>query len=238
MSVSTTFGRSTGSARSSAWWCSALWPVCSPSRSGSSSSPAPPCRMAEGLGLAPRRAEPAELPALARMLARAFHEDPVAAWACRPDRVRPRGLEQLFGLRLRDIHPRGEIWTDDDRQSVAAWNAPDQWHTTPRQDVAYATSLLHPRLLLRMPMVVTGMLGAQKVHPAEPPHRYLAILGTDPSAQGRGLGSALDAAGAGGLRPRRRGGLPRVLQGAEPRLLRAARVPGHGRAAAPARAEP
>jgi ribosomal protein S18 acetylase RimI-like enzyme len=147
--------------------------------------------MAEHAAVAPRRAEPAELPPLARMLARAFHEDPVAAWACRPDGVRPRVLERLFGLRLRDIHPRGEIWTDDDLQSVAAWNAPDQWHTTPRQDMAYATSLLHPRLLLRMPMVITGMLGAQKLHPAEPPHWYLAILGTDPSAQGRGLGSAM-----------------------------------------------
>jgi ribosomal protein S18 acetylase RimI-like enzyme len=147
--------------------------------------------MVESVPGAPRRAEPAEFPELARMLARAFHEDPVAAWACRPDGVRPRVLERLFGLRLRDIHPRGEIWTDDGLQSVAAWNAPDQWHTTPRQDVAYATSLLHPRLLLRMPMVITGMLGAQKVHPAEPPHWYLAILGTDPSAQGRGLGSAM-----------------------------------------------
>jgi ribosomal protein S18 acetylase RimI-like enzyme len=139
----------------------------------------------------PRRAEAAELPALARMLARAFHEDPVAAWACRPDGLRPRVLERLFAMRLRDIHPNGEIWTDDGLRSVAVWAAPGRWHTTTRQDIAYATSLLHPRLALRMPMVITGMLRAQKVHPAEPPHWYLAILGTDPSAQGNGLGSSM-----------------------------------------------
>ncbi len=147
--------------------------------------------MPESVAVAPRRAETAEFGELARMLARAFHEDPVASWACRPESLRPRVLERLFGLRLRDIHPVGEIWTDDDLQSVAVWAAPDKWHTTTRQDMAYATSLLHPRLLLRMPMVVSGLLGAQKVHPADPPHWYLAILGTDPSAQGRGLGSAM-----------------------------------------------
>jgi GNAT superfamily N-acetyltransferase len=147
--------------------------------------------MAERVTVAPRRAEPAELPELARMLARAFHEDPVASWACRPDALRPRMLERLFGMRLRDLHPRGEIWTDDDLRSVAVWAAPDQWRTTPRQDIAYAGCLLHPRLALRMPMVITGMLGAEKVHPVEPPHWYLAILGTDPSAQGHGLGSAM-----------------------------------------------
>src|SRR3954467_10823506 len=175
-SVSTTFARSTGSARSSAWSWSAPSPVCSRSRSGSSSSPARPCRMAEHAAVAPRRAEPAEFPELARMLARAFHEDPVAAWACRPDDLRPRVLERLFGMRLRDIHPRGEIWTDDELRSVAVWAAPGQWHTTTRQDLAYATSLLPPRLMLRTPMVVMGMLEAQKVHPQEPPHWYLAIL--------------------------------------------------------------
>lgn len=147
--------------------------------------------MAERVAVAPRRAEPAELPELARMLARAFHEDPVAAWACRPESLRPRVLERVFGMRLRDLHPRGEIWTDDCLRSIAVWAAPDQWHTTARQDIAYATPLLRPRLALRMPMVITGMLGAQKVHPHEPPHWYLAILGTDPAAQGHGLGSSM-----------------------------------------------
>jgi GNAT superfamily N-acetyltransferase len=147
--------------------------------------------MAERVTVAPRRAEAGELPELARMLARAFHEDPVAAWSCRPKHLRPRVLERLFGMRLRDLYPRGEIWTDDELRSVAVWAAPDQWHTTARQDAMYATCLLHPRLVIRAPMVISGLLGAQRVHPAEPPHWYLAILGTDPSAQGHGLGSAM-----------------------------------------------
>jgi ribosomal protein S18 acetylase RimI-like enzyme len=147
--------------------------------------------MPERVAATTRRAETAEFPELARMLARAFQEDPVATWSCRPEDLRPHVLERVFAMRLRDIHPRGEIWTDDDLQCAAVWAAPGQWHTTTRQDMAYATTLLHPRLMLRAPMVVTGLLGAQKVHPAEPPHWYLAILGTDPSARGRGLGSAV-----------------------------------------------
>jgi GNAT superfamily N-acetyltransferase len=149
--------------------------------------------MAEHATITPRRAERAELPELARMLARAFHEDPVASWSCLPDDLRPRVLERVFGMRLRDLYPRGEIWTDDELRSVAVWAAPGKWHTTTRQDAAYASSLLHPRLLIRMPMVVTGLLRAQNLHPDEPLHWYLAILGTDPSAQGHGLGSAMMA---------------------------------------------
>jgi ribosomal protein S18 acetylase RimI-like enzyme len=140
---------------------------------------------------AARRAEASELPALARMLARAFLEDPVASWACRPDSLRPRILERLFGMRLHDLHAHGEIWTTEGLESVAVWAPPERWHTTARQDMAYATTLLRPRLLLRMPMVVTGLLRVQSLHPEEPPHWYLAILGTDPGAQGRGLGSAM-----------------------------------------------
>jgi ribosomal protein S18 acetylase RimI-like enzyme len=140
-----------------------------------------------------RRADAAELPDLARMLARAFLDDPVASWSCRPESLRSRVLVRAFGMRLRDLHVHGEIWTTDDLASLAVWTPPDRWRTTTRQDIAYATALLHPRLVFRLPMVVYRLLGAQRVHPTDPPHWYLAILGTDPSAQGRGLGSAMMA---------------------------------------------
>ena len=42
-----------------------------------------------------------------------------------------------------------------------------------------------------MPLVTVGWLGLERKHPATPPHYYLAVLGTDPSHQGRGLGSML-----------------------------------------------
>jgi ribosomal protein S18 acetylase RimI-like enzyme len=68
---------------------------------------------------------------------------------------------------------------------------PQRWRTTLRQDLALARTMAAPRLVPRLPLVLRGMLGAERLHPAEPPHWYLAILGTDPDAQGRGLGSRL-----------------------------------------------
>ena len=50
---------------------------------------------------------------------------------------------------------------------------------------------LRPRLLARMPLVALGWDKLERGHPRQPPHFYLAVLGTDPSAQGRGLGSAV-----------------------------------------------
>jgi GNAT superfamily N-acetyltransferase len=40
-------------------------------------------------------------------------------------------------------------------------------------------------------MVARGLLGIERRHPPDPPHWYLAILGTEPAAQGQGLGSAM-----------------------------------------------
>jgi GNAT superfamily N-acetyltransferase len=147
--------------------------------------------MAEAAVASPRRATAGELPALARMLARAFHNDPVTSWACPPKRMRPRVLERLFGRRIRHLHAHDELWTSEDLASAAVWAPPDRWKTTTAQDLSYAACMLDPRLILRMPMVVRGLLGVEEIHPPKPPHWYLAILGTDPSAQGQGLGSAM-----------------------------------------------
>ncbi len=138
-----------------------------------------------------RRAEAAELSALARMLARAFHDDPVTSWACRSEELRPRVLERLFRMRIRHLHAHGELWTTDGLVSAAVWAPPGHWRTTTSQDLAYASCLLHPRLVLRMPLVLRGLLGIEEIHPEQPPHWYLAILGTDPAEQGHGLGSAM-----------------------------------------------
>jgi ribosomal protein S18 acetylase RimI-like enzyme len=137
------------------------------------------------------RATVADVPELARMLARAFFDDPVATWACRPDRLRRTVLERFHGARLRQLVGEREVWTVPGLVSAAVWAPPDRWRTTPREDLALARALLHPRLLARLPLVVGGLLDVERRHPREPPHWYLAVLGTEPEAQGRGLGSAV-----------------------------------------------
>lgn len=138
-----------------------------------------------------RQADPAEIPAIAKALARAFHDDPVSTWTCRPDGLRPAVLERFFGARMRQLAPSGEIWTTRELAGAAVWAAPGRWKTSVRDDLELARSALHPRLLLRAPIVARGLLRIEGRHPPEPAHWYLAILGTEPAAQGRGLGSAM-----------------------------------------------
>jgi ribosomal protein S18 acetylase RimI-like enzyme len=138
-----------------------------------------------------RRATPADVPALAQMLARAFLDDPVAEWSCRPDSLRAGVLEHFNGARLRHLLPHHEVWTTPELASAALWAPPLQWRTTPRQDLELARAVLHPRLLPRAPLVAAGLLNLERRHPRTPPHWYLAVLGTDPAAQGQGLGSAV-----------------------------------------------
>ena len=132
-----------------------------------------------------------DVPALAGMLARAFLDDPVAGWACRPEALRPGMLERFHGARLRHLLAHEEVWSTPDLSCAALWAPPQRWKTTAREDLELARCLLHPRLMVRMPLVVTGLLGMERRHPREVPHWYLATLGTDPSEQGQGLGSAV-----------------------------------------------
>jgi ribosomal protein S18 acetylase RimI-like enzyme len=125
------------------------------------------------------------------MLARAFMDDPVAVWSCRSERLRPGVLENFHGLRLRQLLAYEEVWTTRERTCAALWAPPGQFHTTSREDLELARGLLHPRLVWRLPLVASGLLEIQRKHPSDPPHWYLSVLGTDPSAQGQGLGSAV-----------------------------------------------
>ncbi|HTA31884.1 MAG TPA: GNAT family N-acetyltransferase [Solirubrobacteraceae bacterium] len=138
-----------------------------------------------------RRATSADVPALAAMLARAFLDDPVASWAWRPDRLRLGALERFHGVRLRQLLADEEVWTIDELTCAALWAPPGRWHSTLRETAELVPSFLHPRLLARMPMVGLGWEKLERAHPRTPPHVYLALLGTEPEAQGRGLGSAV-----------------------------------------------
>jgi ribosomal protein S18 acetylase RimI-like enzyme len=138
-----------------------------------------------------RRATSADVPALAGMLARAFLDDPVAAWAFRPEGLRERALERFQATRLHQMLADDEVWTTDDLSCAALWAPPGRWRPKPREEAQIARCFLHPRLITRLPITAVGWQLLERRHPSTPEHWYLAVLGTDPSAQGRGLGSAV-----------------------------------------------
>lgn len=146
---------------------------------------------------AARLATAADVPQLSRALANAFFDDPVATWSCPPAKLRPHVLERFHGARLTQLLRRGEVWTTDELLSASLWAAPGEWKTTARDDWELASalyqrkSLAHPSVLLRSPMVGIGLTNVERKHPDGIPHWYLAVVGTDPEAQGRGLGGAV-----------------------------------------------
>jgi GNAT superfamily N-acetyltransferase len=125
-----------------------------------------------------------DAPALAPTLARAFHDDPVAKYALPSDRRRPKQLARFYSERLRTLIEDELVFTDEDRRGAALWAAPDRWRTP-------LAELLRTRIFTRnTPLFLLGGARVEHRHPRNP-HFYLAILGVEPTAQGRGLGSQL-----------------------------------------------
>jgi GNAT superfamily N-acetyltransferase len=136
-----------------------------------------------------RRAGPGDVDALARTLARAFEDDPVMRWLFPRSATRLRNNETFFRLRVRDLLRQEEVWTADDHAGGALWTLPDRWRTTPHEFFSWLPPLGRA-LGRRLPLALYGLARVEGLHPREP-HMYLAVLGTDPSRRGQGLGGAL-----------------------------------------------
>ena len=142
-----------------------------------------------GAPVTARRADRADLAGVARTLARAFHDDPVLSWVFPDAGSRVRVAERFFRLRVRGLLAQGETYTTDDLAGAACWAPPGRWESPRLETLAFTLRLL-PLLRRRAPLVARGWAKIEAEHPHEP-HYYLALLGTDPEAQGRGVGSAL-----------------------------------------------
>jgi GNAT superfamily N-acetyltransferase len=156
----------------------------------------------------------ADLPALAEVLARAFQDDPVTAWAYPDERSRPKWAGRFFGWQLRRLAGQDVTWTTDDRAGAAIWALPDQWRESIVDTLRLAGAVMGG-IGRRMPKVLSGLGEVEKRHP-EVPHLYLAVLGVEPDAQGTGVGSKLLMPG---LQLCDRDGLPAYLESSKERNL-------------------
>jgi ribosomal protein S18 acetylase RimI-like enzyme len=163
-----------------------------------------------------RPAAPSDQNELVEVLACAFEEDPLTTWFVRHDIKRPSGLRQLFRWYLRETLPQGFSHACMNPPAAAAlWMGPDQWKVSFLRQV-----LLLPEIVgvVGMDAVVSRLRGIdilQRCHP-HASHYYLAVLGTHPNYQGRGVGSRVLAAG---LRRCDDMHLPAYLETANPRNL-------------------
>jgi ribosomal protein S18 acetylase RimI-like enzyme len=138
-----------------------------------------------------RKIGEADVPTIAKALARAFEDDPIMSWVFPSDSERLPRLERSFALYLRRIWlPREECYGTDRLFGAALWMPPGTWHLSMLAQLRLVPSMISvvgsnlPRLMRVLNLI-------EKKHPKSPSHYYLAVLGIEPEFQGRGFGGAL-----------------------------------------------
>jgi GNAT superfamily N-acetyltransferase len=149
--------------------------------------PAAAAREASGV----RQLEAAERRQVVEALARAFYDDPVLQWFYPRDDRRLSQLEGLFGY-------FGEkLWFDHDATyttpgvlGAAIWVPPDEWRVGMLDQLLMLPGMVAATGLRELPRGLRGFNLMESRHPHEA-HWYLPVVGVDPPAQGKGLGTAL-----------------------------------------------
>ena len=149
-----------------------------------------------------RAATRADVPALARVMSRAFFDESQFVWLQPNAGLRSSLLAGMFRLELRHVHPidrggnvlranggllGGAVWAPPGRWKAPMWR---QLRGTPRLFLSLGRGNL--RGFATRGKALQDAL--EEAHPGEP-HWYLAALGVDPDAQGQGVGAALMRAG-------------------------------------------
>lgn len=135
------------------------------------------------------------MPALSAVLARAFTDDPVMAWMWPEESARRRGLPSFFATVTRHHHLAHSAHGADVALAsgriggAILWDPPGRWASSRWQNLRMMPGLLHA---LRSRIAVGGRVAEFfKTHHPREPHWYLAVVGTDPTHRGTGLGRAL-----------------------------------------------
>lgn len=137
-----------------------------------------------------RAATAADLDAVAALIAGAFYEDPVWAWAFPDDKRRFEQHRATWGFLIEAALDYGWVRVDDELRAAALWIPPGKPELGP-EDAERFDGLLRELLGDNAGRALDTVERFDRAHPAEPPHFYLSLLGTHPDHRGRGLGMAL-----------------------------------------------
>lgn len=145
-------------------------------------------RMVAPVGIDVIRATAADADVLGGVLGRAFADDPIWSWVYpQPDRA--RRLTRMFGALVRvTLAHDATVLTDRGRRSAAIWQRSERRSVGAGGNVRMGAAMVRSGARLWRGQAVLSAI--ERHHPSAP-HWYLAVLGTDPADQGRGLGSAL-----------------------------------------------
>jgi len=130
-----------------------------------------------------------DLRAVSLVLARAFRDDPVHRWILPDELDWALASDGFFTMVMRDMMRHETVFTTERHEGAALWVPPYPQPPTLRERLGMAVRWY--LALGRRARAIGGQLvRIERAHPREP-HWYLAVLGTDPRHQRRGVGSAL-----------------------------------------------
>ena len=176
-----------------------------------------------------------EVPQLAAMLARAFHDDPVTAWFMRNEARRPRYAARFFAWQLHRLLGQEQVHVADDGSAAAVWALPGQWRESNWQALRLFVSLV-PALFTHLPAAARGVERGRAASPA-------GAASVPRGARHRPAGAGPRASGRPVLRPGLelcdREGLPAYLESSKEsnvgfyarfgfRVIAEVRMPGDG----------
>jgi ribosomal protein S18 acetylase RimI-like enzyme len=121
---------------------------------------------------------------ISQCLARAFYDDPVSLFLFPDDNTRMDDLEKMYLFVLYQFSSHGVVYVEDSVHGAAVWQAPSPPESSFDEETL---SMLPETALPRL-----GLLGSvmAEAHIQEP-HWYLVAIGTEPSHQGQGIGTAI-----------------------------------------------
>lgn len=131
----------------------------------------------------------------ARVLARAFHNDPLQTYVLPEPDDRARVSPAHFAALLRYGRQYGEVLTTAGAIAGAAvWLPPDGWEITPERlagsDLGQLDQLMGAEPAARF-LDAIGFIEPFHHRDMPEPHWYAMVIGVDPSEQRRGVGQAL-----------------------------------------------
>jgi GNAT superfamily N-acetyltransferase len=136
-----------------------------------------------------RPAHAGDTRAVSLALARAFRDDPVHRWILPGEFDWAIASDAFFAMVMRDMLRHESVFTTEAFEGASLWVPPYPKPAKLRERLAMAARWYFA-LGRRASEVGVQLARIERAHPPEP-HWYLAVLGTDPRHQGRGVGSAL-----------------------------------------------
>ena len=124
---------------------------------------------------------------MSEALGKAFWDDPVMRFLIPTGDSR---LRTLMKMETKSSLKHATAYMTDDGAAAALWKPPGTWRMG-YGELATMLPLLLSSLRGRVLTALTVLGAVEKRHPTDPPHWYLAVLGTEPEGQGKGKGSAV-----------------------------------------------